>query len=220
MQLLRLVATSRGRVWMAENFPRAYHAPQAGFIHGEALALNTIGPNAGAHQNSKRKGRGIGSGKGKTCGRGHKGQKSRSGTGKPRPFFEGGQTPLHMRMPKFGFKNRRRAELQTVNLDKLQYWVDAGRLAAGEPLTMRDLMMSGVVGKVKHGVKILGSGAEFLSSPLKLHVTAVSDSAREAIEKVGGEVHIVEMGRREVMLHVKGVHKEMKLARRAEILGK
>ena len=69
-----------------------------------------------------------------------------------------------MRMPKVGFTNRRRDELQTVNLDKLQYWVDSGRLPTDRMLTMGDLMASGVIGKVKHGVKVLGSGAEFLSA--------------------------------------------------------
>jgi len=190
---------------------RGYHAPTEGFVHGDAIALNTVGPNPGAHQNSKRLGRGIGSTKGKTCGRGHKGQKSRSGTGKPRPFFEGGQTPLHMRMPKLGFKNRRRDELQKVNLDKIQYWIDSGRLPLGRVLTMRDLMVAGVVGKVKHGVKVLGTGAEFLKSPVKLEVTHVSESAREAIEKAGGEVHILEKGRREIMLMIKGANREKKL---------
>ena len=121
-----------------------------------------------------------------------------------------------MRMPKIGFVNRRRNELQVVNLDKLQYWVDSGRLPTGKLLTMGDLMASGVVGKVKHGVKILGAGAEYLSAPLQLEVTAVSDVAREAIEKAGGEIKIAEMGRREVMLHIKESRGRMKAAKQAK----
>merc|ERR1740130_1916639 len=169
-----LVARSMSVLASRHTCCAMYHAPASGFPHGQAIALNTIAPNQGAHQNSKRLGRGIGTGKGKTCGRGHKGQKSRSGNNNPRPFFEGGQTPLHMKIPKLGFTNRRRDDLQVVNLDNLQYWVDSGRLPIGETLTMRDLMVSGVVGKVKHGVKILGAGSEIFSSPLKLEVTAIS----------------------------------------------
>jgi len=193
---------------------RCYRSVET-FSHGEALALNTVGPNPGARLNSKRLGRGIGSGKGKTCGRGHKGQKSRSGNKKPRPFFEGGQTPLHQKLPKVGFTNRRRDELQTVNLDKLQHWVDSGRLPADQTLTMRDLAVAGVVGRIKHGVKILGGGAEFFSTPLKLEVTSASESALEAIKKAGGEVKTVEIGRREVWQMVKGAKKEGALRRQS-----
>ena len=117
-----------------------------------------------------------------------------------------------MRMPKVGFTNRRRDELQTVNLDKLQYWVDSGRLPTDRMLTMGDLMASGVIGKVKHGVKVLGSGAEFLSAPLKMEVTSVSDTARAAIEKAGGEVRLADLSRREVMLMVKASRQAMKEA--------
>lgn len=176
--------------------------------YGDPLALNTIGPNPGAKQQKKRVGRGIGSGTGKTAGRGHKGQKSRSGN-QVRPFFEGGQTPLHMRVPKVGF-TRLGDELQVVNVDKLQFWVDSGRLPTDRVLTMRDLMVSGVVGKVKHGVKVLGAGAEYLTAPLKLEVTAVSEKARAAIEAAGGEIILGEYGRREMMLQVKGARKEGK----------
>jgi len=125
-----------------------------------------------------------------------------------------------MRMPKFGFTNRRRDELQTVNLDKLQYWVDSGRLPTDRTLSMGDLMASGVIGKVKHGVKVLGSGAEFLSAPIKIEVSAVSDTARAAIEKAGGEVTITDLSRREVMLMVKDARQGMKEAALAAEYGK
>merc|ERR1711966_251461 len=106
-RMLRLLAPARLVGLLEQSLAsRCYRAVET-FPHGDALALNTVAPNAGAHQTGKRLGRGIGSGKGKTCGRGHKGQKSRSGNTKPRPFFEGGQTPLHKKVPKVGFTNRR-----------------------------------------------------------------------------------------------------------------
>eukprot|EP00658_Telonema_sp_P-2_P016382 TRINITY_DN16355_c0_g1_i3.p2 TRINITY_DN16355_c0_g1~~TRINITY_DN16355_c0_g1_i3.p2 ORF type:complete len:230 (-),score=38.72 TRINITY_DN16355_c0_g1_i3:301-990(-) len=204
--------------------PAACGAPSASIFSGSAprsapampasyepLALNTIADNPGAHHKSKRVGRGIGSGKGKTCGRGHKGQKSRSGGGRPHPLFEGGQTPIIRRLPKRGFRNRNRDELQVVNLDRLQYWAESGRLPTDELLTMRDLVASGVVGRAKHGIKVLGGGAEHFNVPLKLAVTHVTERAKSAIEQAGGSVEQVSLSRREVMLMVKGARKEQRV---------
>merc|ERR1712166_578350 len=186
---------------------RSQHAVASAAAH-IPFSLNTIADNPGAHHKGKRVGRGIGSGKGKTCGRGHKGQKSRSGGGKPRPLFEGGQTPMFRRLPKRGFRNRNRDDLQVVNLDRLQFWADTGRLASDKTLTMRDLVASGVVGRAKHGIKILGPGAEHFTTPLNLSVTHISDTAKEAIEQAGGKVEVVSLSRREIMLMLKGARKD------------
>jgi len=187
---------------------RAQHAVASAATH-VPFSLNTIADNPGAHHKGKRVGRGIGSGKGKTCGRGHKGQKSRSGGGKPRPLFEGGQTPMYKRLPKRGFRNRNRDDLQVVNLDRLQHWVDAGRLDPSQPITMRELVNSGVAGRAKHGIKILGEGAENFSAPLQLAVTHISDGAKQAVEKAGGQVEVLSWSRREVMLSMKGARKDV-----------
>ena len=146
--------------------------------------LNQINDNPGARKDSVRVGRGIGSGLGKTAGRGQKGQKSRSGVAIK--GFEGGQMPLHMRLPKRGFNKPNRAEYSEVNTGALQRAVDAGRLDAGKPVDMAALQAAGLVTQPKDGVRLLGKGE--LKAKLDLHVSGVTKSAKAAVEAVGGSV--------------------------------
>ena len=148
------------------------------------MKLNEIKDNKGARHNRMRVGRGIGSGKGKTAGRGQKGQKSRSGVS---IFgFEGGQMPLHMRLPKRGFNNIFAKDYAEVNLGAIQKLVEAGTLASDGTIDHAALKAAGVARGGKDGVRILGKG-EF-KSKLSFRVAGVSKGAREAIEKAGGKV--------------------------------
>lgn len=136
-------------------------------------------------------GRGIGSSKGKTAGRGHKGQKARSGGG-PKIGFEGGQTPMRLRIPKRGFHNPFSRDYQPLNLNRLAARLENGELDPSKVITMKDLIDSRTVRRrIKDGVKILGNGADGFSWNVKLEVSQVSQKAREAIEKAGGEVATV-----------------------------
>jgi len=148
--------------------------------------LNTIKDNEGAHKRRMRVGRGIGSGKGKTCGRGGKGQTAR--TGVRIKGFEGGQMPIHRRLPKRGFNQHKRVEFSVVNVGDLQKAVDAGRLDAAKPITIAILVEAGVVRPNKHGVKLLSKGS--LKAKLTLDVTRASKTAIEAVEKAGGKVTV------------------------------
>ncbi|TDH74080.1 uncharacterized protein CCR75_008577 [Bremia lactucae] len=157
----------------------------------EVVRLNTLRDNDGAHKRGKRLGRGIGSGKGKTSGRGHKGQKARSGGGSGRgPGFEGGQTPLYQRVPKRGFNNNFATPMETVNLDKLQLFVDMGRLDANKTITIKSLVDSGLAtcSRVKHGIKLLGNGGQHLTAKIDIEVSQASKSAIKAVEAVGGTI--------------------------------
>src|SRR3984893_172424 len=120
------------------------------------MRLNDIADNAGALKPRMRVGRGIGSGKGKTCGRGVKGQKARSGVAIK--GFEGGQMPLHRRLPKRGFKNIFRKRFNEVNLRRVQQAIDAGRLAPGGQVDVEALVKAGVLRRARDGVRLLGSG--------------------------------------------------------------
>jgi len=139
--------------------------------------------SVGAARRRRRVGRGPGSGLGKTCGRGMKGQKSRSGVALG--GFEGGQMPIHMRTPKRGFRNApfRRTPVP-VNLDRLQAAVDAGRIDAAEIVDDEALKRAGVVRRAPHGVRILGRGE--LRAALRIRAQGASQSARAAIERAGG----------------------------------
>lgn len=152
------------------------------------MNLNQIAENPGARKSRIRVGRGIGSGKGKTCGRGEKGQKSR--TGVAIKGFEGGQMPLYMRLPKRGFKNIFAKSLNEVNLDRLQQAVDAKKLDDKKPVTEQVLLEAGVIRRLRDGTRILGNGA--IKAKLNLEVTGASKSAIAAVEKAGGKVTIVE----------------------------
>lgn len=151
------------------------------------VTLNSISDNAGATKPRKRVGRGIGSGKGKTAGRGHKGQKSRSGVAIK--GFEGGQQAIYRRLPKRGFTNLFRVTYQALNLCALQRVVDAKRLDASKPVTKDVLVAAGLLRSATDKVKLLAKGE--LNSALNLEVDAASDSARAAVEKAGGKVAIV-----------------------------
>jgi len=148
------------------------------------MRLNELRDNDGATKPRTRVGRGIGSGKGKTGGRGVKGQKSRSGVAIK--GFEGGQMPLHMRLPKRGFTKPNRASFAEVTLGKLQAAVDAGKLDAKQPVTAEVLVASGVIRRAKDGVRVIGGGE--LKAKLDLTVAGGSKPAIAAIEKAGGKV--------------------------------
>jgi large subunit ribosomal protein L15 len=149
-----------------------------------AVKLNTIKDNDGATQARTRVGRGIGSGKGKQSGRGGKGQTARSGV--RIKGFEGGQMPLHRRLPKRGFNPPNPRDLNEVNLGRVQTAIDAGKLDAGQPITMEALVQAGVCARARDGVKLLGKGE--LKAAVHFEVFGASKSAVEAIEKLGGSV--------------------------------
>ena len=152
------------------------------------MRLNELSDNPGATKARKRVGRGIGSGKGKTAGRGVKGQKSRSGVSIN--GFEGGQMPIHMRLPKRGFNkpNRKRyAELSIVNLERA---VQAGKIKAGDKLTAEALVKAGVIRRSFDGVRIIGNGN--LSAALDLHVASATKGAQAIVEGAKGSITVVE----------------------------
>jgi large subunit ribosomal protein L15 len=152
------------------------------------MKLNEIRDNPGARKSRVRVGRGIGSGLGKTAGRGQKGQKSRSGVS---VFgFEGGQMPLHMRLPKRGFNNPFARDYAEVNIGAIQKAIDAGKLDAKGTLDQAALQAVGLARGGRDGVRLLGKGE--LKAKLALKVAGVSKGAREAVEKAGGSIEIVE----------------------------
>lgn len=140
--------------------------------------------NAGSRKKRKRVGRGPGSGLGKTCGRGHKGAKSRSGF-KNKRGFEGGQTPLKRRLPKFGFTNPNRQTYQLINLDRLE---KLEKLADGASLEMQQMLEMGLIRNTKTPVKLLGRGS--LTKKIKITVDKASRGAVESVTQAGGEVII------------------------------
>jgi large subunit ribosomal protein L15 len=148
------------------------------------MKLNEIADNPDASRARMRVGRGIGSGKGKTCGRGIKGQKARAGI--TIKGFEGGQMPLHRRLPKRGFWNPFATQYNEVNLARIQAAVDAGKLDSSAKITVEALVGAGVCSKPRDGVKILGQGA--LTVKLAFEVAAASKSAVAAIESAGGSI--------------------------------
>ena len=151
------------------------------------MKLNQISDKAGSRKERMRVGRGIGSGKGKTCGRGGKGQTARSGVAIK--GFEGGQMPLHRRLPKRGFKNVMRADYAEINLGRLQEAVDAQKLDAKATVAVAALVKAGVLRRAKDGVRLLGNGE--LKTKLNLVVAGATKSAIAAVEKAGGKVEIV-----------------------------
>ena len=155
------------------------------------MDLSNLKPPKGAKHAKKRVGRGQGSGNGKTAGRGHKGAKSRSGF-KFKRGFEGGQMPLHRRLPKRGFNNPSAKEHAVVNLGRIQAAIDAGRLDAGAPVTAEALIAAGLVRRVRDGIRLLGQGE--LTAGIRIEVHGASESARAAVEKAGGSVMIVGAG--------------------------
>ncbi|MFC3096779.1 50S ribosomal protein L15 [Alteraurantiacibacter palmitatis] len=150
------------------------------------MKLNDIRDNPGARKSRIRVGRGIGSGKGKTSGRGQKGQKSRSGVAIK--GFEGGQMPLHMRLPKRGFNNPFGKDFAEVNVGMIQKLVDAGKLDPKAVIDHAALKAAGVARGGKDGVRLLGKGE--ITAKLTFKVDGVSAGARAAVEKAGGSVEL------------------------------
>ncbi|HBL35714.1 MAG TPA: 50S ribosomal protein L15 [Firmicutes bacterium] len=146
------------------------------------MRLEDLRPASGSRTTPKRVGRGIGSGLGKTSGKGHKGQKARSGGGKG-PAFEGGQTPLQRRLPKRGFKNINRKIWAEVNLDRLNDFAD------GTEVTPELLITNGLIKKVYDGVKVLGRGE--LEKKLTVKAHAFTGSATTKIEAAGGKAEVI-----------------------------
>jgi large subunit ribosomal protein L15 len=151
------------------------------------MKLNELKGQAGSHKRSKRLGRGIGSGKGKTSGKGVKGQKARSGIAIH--GFEGGQMPLHMRMPKRGFNNIFARDFAAVNVGDVQKALDDGRLEKGKAITAELLNAAGLTRKAKDGVRLLARGE--VKSNLSFEVAHASASAIAAVEKAGGSVKLL-----------------------------
>ena len=146
------------------------------------MDLSNLHPAEGSrHSDNFRRGRGHGSGNGKTAGKGHKGQKARSGA--PRPGFEGGQMPLYRRLPKRGFTCRNSKEIVAINVSALDRFED------GAEVTVASLMECGLVSNPRDGVKILGTGE--LSKKLNVKVNAVSESATAKIEAAGGTAEVI-----------------------------
>lgn len=151
------------------------------------MKLNELSDNPGANKDRKRIGRGIGSGKGKTAGQGHKGQKARSGVAIK--GFEGGQMPLHRRLPKRGFNNIFASNFKVVNLGRLQGAIDAGRLDASKPVDAAALRAAGIVKSAPDGIRLLAKGE--LKAKIDITVAGASKAAVEAVEKAGGSVTVV-----------------------------
>ncbi len=146
------------------------------------MDLSNLKPAEGSRQSDNfRRGRGHGSGNGKTAGKGHKGQKARSGA--PRPGFEGGQMPLYRRIPKRGFTNRNTKDIVAINITELE------RFEAGSTVSVETLIEAGVVKNSFDGVKILGNGE--LTKKLTVQANAFSASAKEKIEALGGTAEVI-----------------------------
>ena len=146
------------------------------------MDLSNLRPAEGAvHSDNFRRGRGHGSGNGKTAGKGHKGQKARSGA--PRPGFEGGQMPLYRRLPKRGFKNRNTKDIVAVNVERLE------KFENGSEVTAESLIALGIISHARDGVKILGNSE--LTKKLTVKVCAVSEGAKAKIEAVGGTCEVL-----------------------------
>lgn len=150
------------------------------------MQLNELKDNKGSRHRKMRVGRGIGSGKGKTCGRGGKGQTAR--TGVAIHGFEGGQTPIHRRLPKRGFNNFSRSEYPIVNIGGIQKCIDAGTLDAKKAVNLDALKNCGLLRPNDSAVKLLAKGE--LKTTVKLEVTMASKSAIAAVEKAGGNVKV------------------------------
>ena len=180
------------------------------------MKLNQIRDNPGARHVRKTLGRGIGSGLGKTSGRGGKGQTARSGVALN--GFEGGQTPLHRRIPKRGFNNIFRREFQEINLGALQKAIDGGKLGASETITVKGLVAAGILRRERDGLRLLGDGKEGFKAKVTIEVAGASKSAVEAIEKAGGKVIVLKDIRPGVEKDIaaKKARREKRLAKEAK----
>ena len=152
------------------------------------MRLNELKDNPGSRRSRTRVGRGIGSGKGKTAGRGHKGQKSRSGVAIK--GFEGGQMPIHMRLPKRGFNNFTKKEYTEITTGKLQSYIDNGLLKIDKEITESDFISSCAIKKSPNGFKLLNKGD--LKSKINLSISKATKSSIELIQSLGGTINILE----------------------------
>ncbi len=176
------------------------------------MKLNELRDNKGARQGRMRVGRGIGSGQGKTAGRGQKGAKARSGVSIN--GFEGGQMPLHMRLPKRGFNNIFARDYAEVNIGAVQKAIDAGKIDTKATLDHDALKAAGLARGGKDGVRLLGKGE--LKAKLNLKVAGASKGAREAVEKTGGSIELIERKNpAELAAAKKGKARETRLADKA-----
>ena len=157
------------------------------------MKLSDIADNAGSRKKRMRVGRGIGSGKGKTSGRGGKGQTARSGV--RIKGFEGGQMPLHRRLPKRGFNNIFRLDFAEINLDRLQQAIDSKLVDVKETVTAESLVKTGVLRRAKDGLRLLGRGE--LKTKINIEVHGASKSAVAAVEKAGGTIKILAPAKKE-----------------------
>ena len=153
------------------------------------MRLNELNDNPGSRKPRTRVGRGIGSGKGKTAGRGHKGQKSRSGVAIK--GFEGGQMPIHMRLPKRGFNNFTKKKYTEITTGRLQSYIDNGLLKSEKEITENDFVSSCEIKKSTNGFKLLNKGE--LKSKINLSISKATKSSIELVEKLGGTVNILEV---------------------------
>lgn len=169
------------------------------------MRLNEIRDLPGATKPKKRLGRGPGSGLGKTSGRGMKGQKSRSGVAIK--GFEGGQMPLHRRLPKRGFNNIFAKDFNEVNVGRVQMAIDAGKLDAKNSITVEALLSAGIIRRVRDGVRLLGKGE--LKTKLTVELTGASSGAVKAVEAAGGTVTATPMPRRAPKPDGKGKPKKL-----------
>ncbi len=151
------------------------------------MKLNEIRDNPGARKKRMRVGRGMGSGKGKTSARGQKGQGSR--TGVALKGFEGGQMPLHQKLPKRGFNNPLKRRFQVVNLGRIQAFIDAGKLDAAQTINRDSLIASGLVTHPRDGIRLLAKGE--ISQAITVEVDGISAPARQAVEAAGGSVTVI-----------------------------
>lgn len=155
------------------------------------FAPNSVWDNEGARRRSLRRGRGHGTGLGKTCGKGHKGQNVRNGGGVP-PRFEGGQSPIVKRLPKFGFNDTAfQKPLDQVNIGDLKYYIERGRIDPQKPITLRVLFEAGVLSNIKYGVKLLARGSNRVKVPLHFEVSDATAGAIAAVKAAGGSVTCV-----------------------------
>ena len=152
------------------------------------MNLNEIRDNKKAIKNRKRIGRGIGSGTGKTSGKGHKGQKARSGVAVK--GFEGGQMPIHRRLPKRGFTNINRVPFIELNLNAIEEMISNKKIDPKKPISSQALFELGVIKKISSKIKLLAKGE--IKSKINIEVTAVSSKAKELVEKQGGTVTLIE----------------------------
>ena len=157
------------------------------------MELNKLNDNDGAKSSKKRLGRGVGSGLGKTSGRGHKGQKSRSGVSIK--GFEGGQMPIHRRLPKRGFNKHNRKVYRILNLGDLQKVIDNGKIDIKKEINSSVILSSGVIKNLKDGIRILARGK--ITSKVKILVDGASKNAIEQVKKVGGNLAVTEKNKKD-----------------------